>query len=64
MNEDKQERERAALAQQVRELAEFLPMRLDLERFNAKVTRAKFLFLVAEGFTEEQALKLCKPVTQ
>jgi hypothetical protein len=62
MNEDKQERDRAKLAAQVRELMEILPMRMDLERFNAKVTRAKFLALVGEGFTEEQALRLCRQV--
>lgn len=59
-NEDKQERDRAKLAQQVAELVEFLPMRIDIERFTAKVTRARFLALVAEGFTPEQALELCK----
>jgi hypothetical protein len=61
MNEDKQERDRAKLAAQVRELMEILPMRMDLERFNAKVTRAKFLALVGEGFSEQQALELCRP---
>lgn len=60
MNEDKQERERAKLAQQIAELSEFLPMRCDLERFNAKVTRVRFVALIAEGFTPEQALELCK----
>ena len=60
MNDDKQERERAHLARQIVELNELLPMRLDLERFNAKVARARFLGLIAEGFTEAQALELCK----
>ncbi len=60
MNADKQERDRAKLAQQVAELTEFFPMRCDLERFNARVTRVKYVALVAEGFTPEQALELCK----
>jgi hypothetical protein len=57
---DKEERERAKLAQQIAEVAELMPMRIDLERQLAKITRIKFLALVAEGFTQEQALELCK----
>ena len=60
MNDDKQERERAKIAQQIAEMNEVTPMRLDLERALAKITRAKFIALVGEGFTPEQALELCK----
>jgi hypothetical protein len=57
---DKQERERAVLAQQIAEINELMPMRVDLERALARITRAKFQALVAEGFTPEQAIELCK----
>lgn len=61
-HDDKQDRQRAHLAQQIVELQELLPMRIDLERHGAKVTRAKFVALVAEGFTEAQAIELCKKI--
>lgn len=59
--EDKREKERAHLAQQIAEMAELLPMRIDLERQLAKITRMKFQALVAEGFTEAQAVELLRP---
>lgn len=43
---DKQERERARLAQQIAEMMELLPMVMDLERYKAKVARAAFLALI------------------
>lgn len=48
------------MAQLVRDLREQMPMQIEMEQLMAKVRRAKFLALVAEGFTEGQALELCK----
>jgi hypothetical protein len=58
--EDKQEAERAKLARDIRDMQELMPLRLDLERALARITRIKFVALMAEGFTPEQALELCK----
>lgn len=53
------EEDRVSLAQNVRTLRENLPALLELAGINAQLTRAKFLALVKEGFTEGQALDLC-----
>lgn len=63
MSEDKREQERAALAQAVRNLRENLPALFELETLQAQITRKKFLALVAEGFSEQQALELCRKVS-
>lgn len=60
MSDDKRETERAALAQAVRNLRENLPALLELDELQARLTRKKFLALVSQGFTEAQALELCK----
>ena len=42
------------------ELVTNLPIFIKYQREMAKLTRAKFDALVAEGFTEDQAIKLCR----
>lgn len=51
---------RVKMAQLVRDLREQMPMQVELNQLMAKVTRAKYLALVAEGFTADEALLLCK----
>lgn len=60
MMSDKREAERAMLAQGVLHLRENLPALLELDALQAKLTRAKFLALVEQGFNEQQALELCR----
>lgn len=60
MNEDKREYNRATFAQLLKQLKENMPAQLEFQQLTAKLTRAKYLALVAEGFTESQALDLCK----
>lgn len=57
MDEDKQ---RVSMAQSVRELRESMPALLELARLNAQVTRVRYLSLVEQGFSSDQALKLCQ----
>lgn len=53
------EQERISIAQAVRNLRENMPALLEMAQLNAQITRAKYLALVKEGFTEAQALDLC-----
>ncbi|MFS2047538.1 hypothetical protein ACEN9J_03015 [Variovorax sp. Varisp41] len=53
------EQDRINLAQGVKTIRENLPAMLEMAQLNAQVTRAKYLALVKEGFTEAQALDLC-----
>lgn len=53
------EKDRINLAQGVKTIRENLPAMLEMAQLNAQVTRAKYLALVKEGFTEAQALDLC-----
>lgn len=39
---------------------EMAPVIIEMHRTEAKIKRAKYLALVDEGFTEQQALELCK----
>lgn len=55
---DNGERDKARL--QMREIEGSLDAALRCQTALAKLQRAKFLSLVAEGFTEAQALELCK----
>ncbi len=48
------------LAKGVKELAENMVALIEYEQLNAKLIRAKFLSLVNVGFTEAQALELCR----
>lgn len=45
---------------QMRELEPALDAVLQCQEALAKLTRLKYLSLIAEGFTEAQALELCK----
>lgn len=44
----------------VREIQVVLPVVIEAQKALARVTRARYLSLVEEGFTPEQALALCK----
>jgi len=55
-----EDKPRVALAQLVRDLREQLPAHIELAQLQAKISRAKYLALVNQGFTEVQALELCK----
>jgi len=44
----------------VRQMTLTLPVQLEMMAIQAKLIRAKYNALVAEGFTEQQALELCK----
>lgn len=59
-NENDQERSRANMAQLLKNARETMPANIELEQLLARITREKFLALVKEGFTEAQALDLCK----
>jgi len=54
------DKDNAALALSVRTLRENLPALMELKQLDAKLCRVKFLALVEQGFTPEQALELCK----
>lgn len=48
------------VAMEIKNLKDNLPALLEFHRLQAKIAREKFLALIKEGFTEEQALKLCQ----
>ncbi|CAG0966393.1 hypothetical protein MTYP_01016 [Methylophilaceae bacterium] len=62
MNAD--EKKQVLIAQELKTLKDNIPAMLELQRLQAKMMREKFLALINEGFTEEQALKLCHGVLQ
>ncbi len=45
-----------------RKMAENLPLMLELQDIMAKLQYAKYSALVKEGFSRDEALKLCKDV--
>ncbi|MFZ6655917.1 hypothetical protein [Undibacterium sp. TJN19] len=47
-------------AQTVVRVRENLPAIFEYEVLQAKIKRKRFLSLVSEGFTEQQALEMCK----
>ena len=51
---------KVALAQLARDIRENLHAHIELSQLQAKIARAKYLALIAEGFNEHQALALCK----
>lgn len=54
------ENRKVAFAVLVREMRENLTAHIEYEQLSARVTREKYLSLVKNGFTETQALELCK----
>jgi hypothetical protein len=55
-----EDKPRVALAQVVRDMREDIAAHIEINQLQARVTRAKYLALVKEGFTESEALTLCK----
>jgi len=55
-----QDKSRVALAQAVLELRNNIAAHIELSQLQARITRAKYDALIKEGFTEQQALLLCK----
>ena len=51
---------KVALAQLVRDLRENLPAHIELNQLQARLMRARYLALLAEGFNDQQALVLCR----
>ncbi|ACT50884.1 hypothetical protein [Methylovorus glucosotrophus] len=48
------------LALAAKSMKENMPALLAMQELEAKLLRQKFLSLCSEGFTQEQALELCK----
>lgn len=48
------------LRDSLRQLEQDLPALIEMQKFSVRMTREKFKRLLAEGFTEAQALELCK----
>lgn len=59
-NDDHKERDALNIAQIVKNLRENLIAHLEFQELTAQITRKKFLSLRAQGFTEQQAIELCK----
>lgn len=57
MNDDTKH---VTLAQSVKQMHENLPALMDFERLQARMIRARYIALVGQGFTEQQAIELCK----
>lgn len=58
-NDDHKERDATQL---VKTMRENIAAHLEFQELNALVTRRKFLSLRTQGFTEQQAIELCKGV--
>jgi len=48
------------LLENLREMQKNMPMYLELIKIQAELKRVKFLELKNQGFTDEQAIELCK----
>jgi hypothetical protein len=55
------DKDKVRLAVLVREMRENLAAHIEFAQLDAKIKRAKYLALVTEGFSEAEALILCKP---
>jgi len=51
---------RAELAKTVRSMRDNIDLYIELSQLLAQITRAKYVALVEQGFSEGQALGLCK----
>jgi hypothetical protein len=60
MQDNDNDKGRGALAQLVRDMRDNIAAHIEFNQLQARITRAKFAALVKEGFTEAQALQLCK----
>lgn len=58
-HDDREEMSQAKCAQMLREMRENMPALLDMAVMTAKLYRHKYEALLKEGFTPEQALRLC-----
>ena len=54
------EKKSVQLATLVLELKENLLAHIEIEQLQARLTREKYISLIKNGFTETQALELCK----
>jgi hypothetical protein len=54
------ENQKVELAKHLKHTRENLPAFIDMVKLQAQMTRIRYLALVAEGFSEAQALELCK----
>lgn len=57
--EDEQEKQRAGVAMLLKSMRETWPLQLDIIAFKAKTARARYLALRAEGFSFDEAIRLC-----
>lgn len=48
------------LAQSIKQMREQLPALMEFAELQARLTRTKYNALLKEGFTEVQAIELCK----
>ncbi len=60
MSNKDEDKGKVLLAQLVRDLRENLPAHIEIGQLQAKIMRARYQALVAEGFNDQQALVLCK----
>jgi len=49
-----------SLLESLREMQKSMPMYLELIKIQAELKRVKFLELKNQGFTDDQAIELCK----
>jgi len=49
-----------SLLESLREMQQNMPMYLELIKIQAELKRVKFLELKKQGFTDDQAIELCK----